>query len=115
MSERLDVIFRRERRKEPEGRAAEITAVFPSECGTDEYDMTCYAHVGQHSSCSRGWYNKTRAAKPEEYVDLLTELRGIYYPEYTLRVVHRMTQKHANERRAQMRSMRATQVSTNPE
>jgi hypothetical protein len=102
MSEMLDVIFRADRKKNPE-----VTAVFPSECGTDEYDMTCYAHVGQHGSCHRGWYNKTRRALPAEYASLLAELRDIYAPEYTLRVVRKMQQRHAKQRRAQMERMRA--------
>jgi hypothetical protein len=85
MTEKLDVLFRADRKKQPE-----IMAVFPSECGTNEYDMTCYAHVGQHGSCTRQWYNRTRKAKPHEYADLLAELRGIYAPEYELVVRQRI-------------------------
>lgn len=98
--ETLDVIFRADRKRQPE-----ITAVFPSECGTNEFDMTCYVHVGQHGACSRGWYGKTRAAKPHEYDSLLRELQVIYAPEYVLRVVHRMTGQHADKRKAQMRGI----------
>lgn len=95
MAEKLDVLFRK--------RMGEITAVFPSECGVNEYDMTCYAHVGQHGSCGLAWYNTTRKAKPAEYADLLAELRCIYAPEYQLVVKSRMTRKHFQSRRDQMR------------
>lgn len=97
--EKLDVLFRVSR--------GEVTAVFPSECGTDQYDMTCYAHVGQHGSCSRAWYNTTRKAKPEQYASLLAELRGIYAPEYELVVKSRMTRAHAKAREAQMNRIKA--------
>lgn len=100
--ETLDVIFRGDRKRQA---ATGITAVFPSECGTNEFDMTCYNHVSQHGSCHRDWYNKTRAAKPHEYDSLLRELQGIYAPEYVLRVVHRMTSQHADKRKAQMRAI----------
>lgn len=92
--EKLDVLFRYSR--------GEVTAVFPSECGTDEWDFSCYAHVGQHGSCGRQWYNTTRKAKPEQYKDLLAELCSIYGPEYELVVKSRMTGKHAEMRKAQM-------------
>jgi len=97
--EKLDVLFR--------VRSGEVTAVFPSECGTDEWDFTCYAHVGQHGSCSRAWYNTTRKAKPAQYESLLAELRQIYAPEYELAVKLRMTPAHAKARKAQMARMRA--------
>ncbi len=74
------VVFRRSRRKEPEGLAAEIVAVMP--CEPADYEgrhMTCYAHLGQHGACSWEWYNATRAAKPAEYADLLKELESIGY------------------------------------
>ena len=97
MAEKLDVLFRWSR--------GEVTAVFPSECGTDEFDFTCYAHVGQHGSCARQWYNTTRKAKPEQYADLLAELRQIYAPEYELVVKARMTREHDKARKAQMQRM----------
>ena len=106
MTEKLDVLFRFSR--------GEVTAVFPSECGTDEYDFTCYAHIGQHGSCSRQWYNTTRKAKPAQYEALFTELRGIYAPEYDLVVKSRMTGRHAEARKAQMRRMSAGKVESSP-
>ena len=70
----LPVIFRAEKHGPFKG---DVTAVFPT---LDEggYMVRVYAHIGQHSKGSREWYNTTRAAKPDEYADLLTELRGIY-------------------------------------
>lgn len=95
--EKLDVLFRATGpRKQPE-----ITAMFPTECGTNRYDMTCYAHVGQHGTCDSGWYNRTRKAKPEEYAALLNELRKIYAPEYELVVKQRITPQHRAAREAQ--------------
>lgn len=72
--EKLPIIFRKDRGKDPS-----ITAVFPTEVAGPKFgDMTCYAHIGQHSGCSFAWYHTTRAAKPAEYADLLAELRQIY-------------------------------------
>lgn len=100
--EKLDVIFRADRKKEPE-----ILAIFPSEPGTNEYDMTCYAHVGQHGSCPQTYIYRTRLAKPAEYADLLTELRQIYGPEYELVVKRKITPQHREARRQRMREMDA--------
>ncbi len=99
--ERLDVIFRADRKKDPE-----VTAIFPSLVGTNEHDMTCYAHVGQHGSCSHQYIYRTRLATPDEYADLLRELVGIYAPEYVLRVVKRVTPQHREARRQDMARMR---------
>lgn len=72
--EKLPVIFRAERSGHFKG---DVTAVFPTLEGNPG-EMTCYAHIGQHGSCSLGWYYRTRPAKPHEYAALLAELRGIY-------------------------------------
>ena len=67
----------------------EVTAVFPCEPATPAGDsMTCYAHVGQHSGASLGWYHETSAAKPDEYASLARELESI---GYRLKIYHRMT------------------------
>ena len=67
-----------------------VTAVFPDD---DEGDGTvsCYAHVGQHSACSRGWYRTTRPATPEEYADLKAELESYGPPDahYNLKIIKR--------------------------
>ena len=66
----ISVIFRKENN-------GDIVAVFPSlDAGPGE--MTCYRHGGPHSGCSKRWYNTTTAAEPEEYADLLHEVRDIY-------------------------------------
>lgn len=73
--ENLPVIFRAERSGDFKG---SVTAVFPTLLGTDWTDFTIYAHVGQHGTGSKAWYEQTRPASPEEYADLYRELRGIY-------------------------------------
>lgn len=102
----LPVIFRKKRGKQYEG---EITAVFPTVPGTNDlWTMTCYAHIGQHGSCSWGWYRSTIPAKPEDYKDLLAELRSIYEREpdaVTLVVRHRMCAAYRRARLAELRRM----------
>jgi hypothetical protein len=110
----MPVIFRRPRSKrdfENDG----VTAVFP----TEPHDvsgrfMTCYAHVGQHGSCSWDWYHTTRPATPEEYADLLKELRGIYEtsiceedPIVTLVVRQRISPQHRQAFNAEVRRVRS--------
>ena len=87
----LDIIFRAERSGPFKG---ELTAVFPS-LPFDYFgrEMTCYAHIGQHSGCNADWYYTTRPAKPSEYADLLAELTRIY-DDCALRVVRRRTRAH---------------------
>jgi len=65
----------------------EIVAVFPeTNDGTNTY--TSYAHYGQHSACCGAWVvESTRPAKPEEYAELLAELRAIGYDD--LQIVSR--------------------------
>lgn len=71
------VVFRAERSGPFKG---DVTAVFPTmPADYAGREMTCYMHIGQHSGCSFGWLLKTRAAKPEEYADLLKELASIGY------------------------------------
>lgn len=75
----------------------EVTAVFPTLPGTDYYNMTCYAHVGQHSACTFGWYHTTKPAKPDEFADLHQELVAIGYDD--LKICQRITRRHDDERR----------------
>lgn len=81
-----------------------VTAVFPTEPGTpDPWSFTVYAHVGQHSTASKAWYYATKAARPDEFADLLAELRRIYEhgdDPVTLVVTHRFTNHHDKARRA---------------
>ena len=90
------VVFRRERRKD-----GEVTAVFPTiPADVHGRAMQCYAHVGQHSGCSREWYNGTRAAKPDEYRDLARELEQY---GYRLKVYARIQPAHRDEFDAALR------------
>lgn len=93
--EKLPVIFR----TEPGDRKAGLVAIFPSVCeGYAGYHMGCYAHIGQHGSASLDYYrSETIPAKPEEYADLLQELRGIYErgeDPVELVIYRRMTPQH---------------------
>gem|GEM_PF-5017482 len=90
--EKLPVIFRIGRSKKDAGYG--VTAVFPSfEEGPSMEGPSmavCYAHVGQHSACSRAWYRTTRFTTTEEYKDLLAELTRIY-DDYELKGKHGWT------------------------
>lgn len=81
----LPVIFRAERCGDHKD---SVTAVFPTMAA--DYaglEFTTYQHIGQHGAGNFAWYAGTRAARPDEYAGLLSELRGIYetslslYPE----------------------------------
>jgi len=110
--EKLPVIFRR-----PRGKAAfandGVTAVFPTlPQDTAGRLLTVYAHVGQHGGASFGWYTETRAAKPEEYADLLRELQGIYGKShgegdlaFELVPYRRMTAQHRKAFNAEVRRL----------
>ena len=98
------VIFRAEKSGNFKG---DVTAVFPYEPWSSAYDMTCYAHVGQHSAASMAWYYTTRAAKPHEYADLKRELENYGPPgaHYDLDVRQRMPSDALQRRREAMRAM----------
>jgi hypothetical protein len=68
--EKMPVLFR-------VGKDDEVTAFFPTH-EANPGCIVCYAHVGQHSEASFRYYHEARLAKPEEYADLLAELRQIY-------------------------------------
>lgn len=57
--------------------AGEVSAVFHPLEG--ERDITCYAHMGQHGTATRGWYDTTRPATEAESAPLKAELQGIGY------------------------------------
>lgn len=77
----MRVLFRAERSGDFKGH---VTAVLP-DIEANYGCMVCYAHIGQHSECSLAWYHETRAAKPNEYADLLNELQQIYDNDLTVR------------------------------
>ncbi len=56
----------------------EVIAVFPFEAGSPR-TMSCYSHVGQHSSCDIGWVAETREAAETEYASLKRELESAPY------------------------------------
>ena len=87
-----DVIFKKE--------GKDVVAFFPGLPGNDQYDCTCYAHVGQHSAASLQYLGKCRPAHPSEYQDLYRELQSI---GYNLRIVRRRTQKHDKARSAEIK------------
>lgn len=98
---KLPVIFRADKigNNSPIYDEYEIVAVFPTEQASvlDPSRMGCYAHIGQHSACSQDWYYKTRPATPEEYADLLTELKSIYErgPDAVQLVVYKRRPPHS--------------------
>lgn len=90
----------------------EVTAFFPTLAAETSswYNMTCYAHVGQHGAASDGFYQQGKACTPEEYGPLLNELRQIYeddsdYP-CTLRPYKRMAMWMRSAREAEWRNAR---------
>lgn len=40
---------------------------------------TCYAHIGQHSSCHINYAKECKDATPTQYNDLKNELQGLGY------------------------------------
>jgi len=60
---------------EPDGT---ILAYFPH-MKHNGNQMTCYAHVGQHSACSPEYVKELTLATPEQYADLKAELESIGY------------------------------------
>jgi hypothetical protein len=82
----VPVLFRAERSGKFKG---DVTAVFPTlPADYEGREMTCYAHIGQHSACSFDWYRKTRPATPKEFGDLAMELLDI---GYRFRIYSRIT------------------------
>lgn len=74
------VMFRKERN-------GDILAVFPYESWKCNYDVLCYAHLGQHAACRWEYVtSNTKPAKPEEYKSLYDELVSI---GYQLRIIKR--------------------------
>lgn len=76
------VLFRRDE-------DGEITAVMPFDAGSPD-KMTCYAHVGQHSSCDIGWVQETFSATADEYRALMKELTSAPF-DYKFLVVDDLT------------------------
>jgi hypothetical protein len=97
------VLFRKRPGKQFAGDG--VTAVFPCEPHDMSGDtMSCYVHVGQHGACHMAWYQKTVAAKPDEYADLKHELESAPYG-YRLKVYSRMQPWMREARREAVRKM----------
>lgn len=60
------------------------TAWFPNTVADPFGNVLTYQHIGQHGAGSRDYYQRTRAAKPEEYAALLRELQQIGYTDLKL-------------------------------
>jgi hypothetical protein len=80
----------------------EPTAIFPTLAGAvgQPDTMTCYAHIGQHGIASRAWVASAPPARPDEYRDLLKELRAIGYDDLVIR--RRMTDSDHRARLADL-------------
>lgn len=66
----------------------DVLAVFPNTYGTatrDKDTMVCYAHVGQHSTCTYDYANTLKTASESEYKELYDELTN--YVGYDLNVL----------------------------
>ena len=97
--EKTKVIFRKDKRN------GEIDAIFPEIIGThDPYTMSCYAHIGQHSTCSmcHVWYNTIKPTE-EEIQPLKKELEELF--GYNLDIKYKMTQKHLKTRKKILKSI----------
>ena len=66
------VIFRKERN-------GDIFAVFPYDICDPQLNMTCFAHVGQHSAMNPDYFRETKPATPDEYEPLQKELESRGY------------------------------------
>lgn len=89
------VMFRVSSEGRGKNKITEVVAVFPCEPENHKGDMSCYAHLGQHGACAHGWLRSTRPAKPDEYANLMAELKN-YGPAWDkpyakLRVVQKIT------------------------
>jgi len=85
----------------------DLLAVFPTESASSvhPYDMTCYATMGQHSSCAPAYVREnTQPATKAQTEAMLKELHKIGYDN--LRVVKRMTYAYQTERLRQSRGHR---------
>lgn len=97
------VLFRADRAGSWKG---SVTAVFPCDpADVNGYEMGCFAHVGQHSGCTRMWLATTRPATPKEYADLKRELESAPYG-YRLKIYARIQRHHDETRRTIARGYR---------
>ena len=75
----------------------QIIALFPQFTNSYNYTVTSYMHIGQHSDADyQHVVSKTKLATPVEYESLLSELKGIYKPEYELTPIKKCKVKYFN-------------------
>ena len=75
------VVFRKERKPTEDDifYGNDVTAFIYGEGIPVNYGkVMCYQHVGQHGEASLEYYNSLKPASPDEYADLLAELKSIY-------------------------------------
>lgn len=101
-AEPVPVLFRAEKSGDFKG---EVTAVFPTICGTGPDDVQTFAHVGQHGTGSRAWYQTTRAATEAEAAPLRRELESAPY-HYKLTPAKRWTPRFDEIRREEWKAQR---------
>lgn len=102
-AEPVPVIFRIMRGKQYESDG--VTACFPTLPGTyDSGTFQIYAHIGQHGSASKAWYNRTRAATEAESASLRAELESAPYG-YNLEPRARWSRDFDDMRRAALQRM----------
>lgn len=65
----------------------DILAVFPEEIADGQFNLLCYAHIGQHSAASKEYLKGKKLATKEEYTPLLQELQSQGYDD--LRVMNK--------------------------
>lgn len=81
MTRQTRVLFRKDKHG--------VFALFPDLPWSDEGDITCYAHIGQHGAADYAYsIRSSRPASPEEYAPLKRELEGPPY-RYNLKIVKR--------------------------
>ena len=84
-----EVIFRKE--------GNDVVAFFPTIPGSSANNISCYAHVGQHSCADIAYAAACTPANADEYAALKSELESAPYG-YKLTIVHRFTSAHRNAR-----------------
>lgn len=75
------VVFRKERKPTEDDifYGNDVTAfIYGNGIPVNYGKIMSYQHIGQHGEASLDYYNSLRPASPDEYADLLAELKSIY-------------------------------------
>ena len=86
------VVFKKE--------GTEVCAFMPYEISDRQGNITCYAHVGQHSAASLKYAKKLPNATPEEYEALKKELEAAGYTFKLIRSIN--TEKYIKAYKAML-------------